>query len=58
MYSNEQGKTVRYLFNYSAKPGKVTYPFANGRELLQGGTVTKNSVLDIAPWGVKIIEEQ
>ncbi len=55
---NEQGKTVHYLFNYSAKPGKVTYPFANGRELLQGGTVTKKGVLEIAPWGVKIIEEQ
>ncbi|GAB3026380.1 beta-galactosidase [Spirosoma pulveris] len=56
--TNEQGKTVRYLFNYSAKPAKVTYPFASGRELLQGGTVTKNSALEIAPWGVKIIEEQ
>ncbi|GAB3783654.1 beta-galactosidase [Spirosoma horti] len=56
--TNEQGKTVHYLFNYSAKPGQLTYPFANGRELIQGGTVPKNSVLDLAPWGVKIIEEQ
>jgi beta-galactosidase len=56
--TNEQGKKVHYLFNYSAKPGQLTYPFANGTELLQGGPVTKNSVLDIAPWGVKIIEEQ
>ncbi|WP_082111553.1 beta-galactosidase [Spirosoma radiotolerans] len=56
--TNEQGKTVHYLFNYSAKPGQLTYPFANGRELIKGETVPKNSVLDLAPWGVKIIEEQ
>ncbi len=55
---NEQGKTVHYLFNYSAKPGQLTYRFANGRELIQGGTVANNSVLELAPWGVKIIEEQ
>ena len=56
--TNEQGKTVHYLFNYSAKPGRLTYPFANGRELLEGRTVPKNGILELAPWGVKIIEEQ
>ena len=56
--TNEQGKTIHYLFNYSAKPGQLTYPFANGRELIQGGTLPKNGILELAPWGVKIIEEQ
>lgn len=55
---NEKGKTIRYLFNYSAKPLTVNYSFGNGRELLQGKAVSKNSVLPLEPWGVKIIEEQ
>ena len=55
---NEQGKTVRYLFNYSAKPILVNYTFANGRELLFDKTVNKSSAITLEPWGVKIIEEQ
>ncbi len=55
---NQGGKTVRYLFNFSAKPAKVNYVFANGRELLSGKTVSKTSALEMEPWGVKIIEEQ
>jgi beta-galactosidase len=55
---NEQGKTVRYFFNYSAKPAAVNYAFGNGHELLNGEGVKKNSVITLAPWGMKIIEEQ
>ena len=55
---NEQGKKVRYLFNYSAQPTTIKYPFANGKELLHGETVNKNSSLALEPWGLKIIEEQ
>jgi beta-galactosidase len=55
---NEQGKTVRYLFNYSAKPATVNYSFGMGRELLLDETVNKNSVIALEPWAVKIIEEQ
>ena len=55
---NEKGKTVRYLFNYSAKPATVNYTFHNGRELLLDEQVSKNSFLELEPWGVKIIEEQ
>jgi beta-galactosidase len=55
---NEQGKTVRFLFNFSAKPGITNYTFPKGRELLHGKTVNNNSAIDLEPWGVKIIEEQ
>lgn len=55
---NEQGKTVRYLFNYSAQPTTVRYAFANGRELLQDKAVPENTAIGLEPWGVKIIEEQ
>ena len=55
---NEQGKTVRYLFNYSSKPGTVNYAFGNGHELLLDKVVIKNSVIALEPWGLRIIEEQ
>jgi beta-galactosidase len=55
---NEQGKTVRYLFNYSSQPGIVNYTFGNGHELLLDKEVDKNSVVALEPWGLRIIEEQ
>ncbi|SFD50047.1 beta-galactosidase [Chitinophaga sp. CF118] len=54
---NEQGKTVRYLFNYSATPTTIHYTFTNGRELLSDKAVTKNSTIELNSWEVKIIEE-
>jgi beta-galactosidase len=38
---NEQGKTIRYLFNYSARPVTIIYSFGNGQELLNGEIVNK-----------------
>lgn len=55
---NEMGKTVRYVFNYSAKPVAIHYAFANGHELLLDKTIAKNSELILQPWDVKIVEEQ
>jgi beta-galactosidase len=55
---NEQGKTIRYIFNYAAKPVTVNYSFGEGRELLQGEAINKNKVLQLEPWGFKIIEEK
>lgn len=54
---NGAGKTIRYLFNYAAKPTAVNYPFAGGIELLSGKAISKNSVVELEPWGIKIVEE-
>lgn len=55
---NAAGKTVRYLFNYSAKETVVSYPFADGKELLSGEAVRNESKIKLGPWGFRIIEEQ
>jgi len=55
---NEHNKIVRYFFNYSSKPGTINYTFGNGHELLLDKAVNKNSVMDLEPWGLRIIEEQ
>lgn len=54
---NQQGKNIRYVFNYSAVPQVFKYAFGNGTELLSNQAVTKDSNLNIEAWGVKIIEE-
>ena len=55
--TNQQGKTIRYIFNYSAVPQQVKYVFKNGKELLYDKAISENSTLEIEAWGVKIIEE-
>lgn len=54
---NQEGKTVRYYFNYSATPQKLTYLYKNGTELLSNKAVSQNSSMDLEAWGVKIVEE-
>jgi beta-galactosidase len=54
---NEQGKAVHYYFNYSDHPGAITYPHAEGRELLSTAPVRTGQVRYIDAWGVLIVEE-
>lgn len=54
---NQDGKTVRYFFNYSATPKKMTYLYKYGTELLSNKTISQNSSMDLEAWGVKIVEE-
>ena len=51
---NAQGKQVHYLFNYSAEPKRVTYPYADSQSLLDGQSLKKGSSVQIEPWGVVI----
>ena len=55
---NAQGKTVRYYFNYSAKPAAFTYPHGAGRDLISARAVAKGSQQQVAPWGVIIVIEE
>ncbi len=54
---NQQGKTIRYIFNYSAVPQQVKYAFGSGKELLSNELVSKDANLNLEAWGVKIVEE-
>jgi len=54
---NQNGKTLRYFFNYSDKQRTIDYSFGSGQELLHGESVAKSSTITMEPWGVKIIEE-
>jgi beta-galactosidase len=55
---NQYGKTIRYYFNYSNYPRSFKYPRHDGQELLTGHAVKNGETIEIAPWGVIIIEEK
>lgn len=55
--SNDSGKTIRYIFNYSEDPLSLKYPFQNGKALLTNNNIRKEEELTIEPWGVLIVEE-
>jgi beta-galactosidase len=50
------GHAVRYIFNYSATPRQLTVARA-GTELLQERKVAGGQKIDLAAWGLAIIEE-
>lgn len=54
---NEQGKVVRYYFNYSAQPQSFVYSHKAGKELLSGTAISAESKVLLPQWGVQIIEE-
>ena len=54
---NMKGKTIHYIFNYSADQKTTVYPFKKGTELLSTKLVEENSILQLVPWGVLIIGE-
>lgn len=54
---NQQGKIVRYYFNYSSTAQKAIYLYKNGTELLSNKAVSQNNSLDLEAWGMKIVEE-
>ncbi len=51
------GHMVRYVLNYSSNPQTMTAPRA-GIELLHGQKVVSGASLNLAPWGVAVIEEE
>lgn len=52
--TNEQGKMVHYLFNYSNKPQMISYPYPDSSSLLDKQLLKKGSSVIIEPWGVVV----
>ncbi|CAN5243026.1 beta-galactosidase [soil metagenome] len=55
--TNQQGKAIHYYFNYSPTASSLKYPYPAGKELLGNESVSKEQQLSLAPWGIKIVEE-
>ena len=55
---NGQGKKLHYYMNFSGTPQAVTYPYANGTDLLTGKSAANGGMLTLGSWDLAIIAEQ
>ena len=55
--TNDLGKCVRYILNYSAEEQNVIYHGANGTELFSEESVQDGDTVTVLPWNLKIVEE-
>lgn len=54
---NEQGNTIRYVFNYSDQATSFENAYGDGTELLTGTAVSGGQNIELEPWGFCIIEQ-
>lgn len=55
--TNDAGKKIHYLFNFSYEPKTISYPYGNSQSLLDGQQLKRGASVTIEPWGVVIGEE-
>jgi len=55
--TNDKGKKIHYLFNYSANAKQVVYPYGKSLSLLDNRNVKNGDNIEIPAWGVIITEE-
>ena len=55
--TNDLGKCVRYILNYSAEEQNVVYHGADGTELFSEESVQDGEIVTVLPWNLKIVEE-
>nr|WP_288810351.1 beta-galactosidase [uncultured Sphingobacterium sp.] len=56
--TNKWGKTIHYLFNYSAEPRQIAYTGAPAKELISDNVVQVGQQIVLEPWEVSIMEEK
>lgn len=56
--TNGAGRQLHYIFNYSASPVSLSYPFAASRSLLDSQSLKEGAGITVEPWGVVIGEEE
>lgn len=55
--TNQNGKVIRYYFNYSDQQVAFNYSYTKGREILTDQEVSHDQTIVLNSWGVMIIEE-
>ncbi len=56
--TTEKGHPIHYIFNFSAEPLNVDYPYDNSTSLLDSAKLSKGQSLTVEPWGVVIAVEK
>jgi beta-galactosidase len=55
---NQDGKTLRYYFNYSGKRQQWAYPHRSGTDLLTKKKIASHQLLSLGPWELMVLEEE
>ncbi|WP_345948965.1 beta-galactosidase [Mucilaginibacter sp. PAMB04274] len=55
---NDFGRKVHFYYNYSGQERSLSYIHKDGKELTTDQSVKNGGQIILAPWGVKIVEEQ
>jgi beta-galactosidase len=55
---NQQGKTIRYVFNFSDETKSILYPAGTGVNLLNGEKIEKGGSVAVGAWDLLIVEEE
>lgn len=55
---NQEGRQLRFYFNYSGEDVTQAYLHGAGTELLSGKTVRPGEQLKLGPWGFAMVEEE
>ncbi len=56
--TSKAGKRLRFYLNFSAAPVSLTYAYADAMELLGEQAVVAGAAVQLAPWGVAIMQER
>jgi beta-galactosidase len=54
---NKSGKKLHYYLNYSSDQYTITYPYADGKDLLSDSPISANQSITLKPWDLAIVEE-
>jgi len=54
----QDGKTVHFYFNFSAKPREFAYVYSDGMEMLSRKPTVKSQKLTLPAWELAIIKER
>jgi beta-galactosidase len=54
----QDGKTVHFYFNFSAKPQEFAYIYSDGTEMLSGKPTSRSQKLTLPAWDLAIIKER
>ena len=55
--TNEDGKTIRYYYNYTSDPASFVNPFKGGTELISEEKIKNKETMTIESCDILIIEE-
>ena len=55
---DREGKLLHYYLNFSGTEQTISYPYADGADLITGKTIQHEKSFNVGPWDLAIVSEQ